>query len=200
MNQKIPRLLLGAALVWLCPAAFAGDAGFSVKVTQQSLEPLPPAVFVRVTCEQTRLVFLAPHGFRCASHEERREVRLIARDDTAAIALTFHPAPPAETNAAPYWRAQLLGRYAGAQVVEQFTETAAGVSGPAFDLLWERRDSPPLKLRSVFIPLGKHWVELTLITTPAAFEQDRHALNQVALSLRGAEGAEPVAPVLSNKI
>ena len=200
MSKKIPWLLFGAALAWLCPGAFADDTGFSVKITQQSLDPLPPAMFVRVACQQTRVVFLAPHGFKCTSHEERREVRLVARNDTSAIALTFHTAELTETNAAPYWRAQLLGRYAGAQVVEHFTESAAGASGPAFDLVWERRDSPPLKLRSMFIPLGKQWVELTLITTPAAFEQDRHALNQVALSLRAAEGVEAVAPVLSNKI
>ena len=200
MTGKIFWLRLGLAVVFLARTALAGDEAFSVKLTQQSLAPLPPAVLARVVCGQTRLAFLVPPGFKCTSHEERREVRLLARNDTSAIALAFHAVTLAETNAAPHWRGQILERYAGAKVVEEFAGTAGGASGPGFDVVWERRGSPALKLRSMLVPLGKHWVELTLITTPEAFEQDRHALNQVALSLRAAEGADAVAPVLSNKI
>jgi hypothetical protein len=85
-------------------------------------------------------------------------------------------------------------------VIEELPTSAAGANGLALDLAWNNGGKNENRLRAMFMPVGAQWLELTLLATSDNFENDRHALNQVALSLRAAEGTEPQPPVLSNKI
>ena len=195
-----PLVLLAAALTPV-PAMFADDDNeFTVRITQQAFDPLPPVSFVRVANDSVHLVFIAPSGYRCVSNDERREVRLTARDGSASITLRFHGVQLPESEAIAIWRDLLAERHTGAQVLEEFTQAVAGGARPAFDLLWKRSGSPTLKLRSIFIPVGEQCIEVSLVSTPENFEQDRHALTQILVSLRSAEGKDPAPPELSNKI
>ena len=208
---------LGLALVGAdsAPAQAPAADAFSVKITTQSLAPLPPITLVRVRAGGTRIVFVAPRDFRYRNHEDRAEVRFLSADDSCSVSLAFRPAEvvPAEVAAAAAanpeaagaelaarWRASLLARYPNAKILEEFTETAGGAAGPACDLLWANAGGGELKVRSALLRFGAHWVELSLTSAPGAFEQNRHAFNDVLLTLRAAEGQDPPAPEFSNKI
>lgn len=208
---------LGLALVGAgsAPAQIPAANSFTVKITEQSLAPLPPITLVRVRAGSTRVVFVAPRHFRSRNHEDRSEVRFISANDSCSVNLAFRPAEPVSAEAASAaaanpepakaelaarWRASLLERYPNAKILEEFTETSGGAAGPACDLLWPNAGRGELKIRSTLLRFGTHWVELTLTAAPAAFEQSRHAYNDVLLTLRAAEGQDPPAPEFSNKI
>ena len=209
---QLGLILLALALI-VCDAARAQTPAadsFSVKITEQSLAPLPPITLVRVRAGGTRVVFAAPRHFRFRNHEDRSEVRFVSADDSCSLSLVFRPAeaaPAAGTNpeeakaeVAARWRAGLLARYPKAQILEEFTETAGGTAGPACDLLWPNAGRGELKLRTTVLRFGTHWVELTLTSAPGSFEQNRHAFNEIVLTLRAAEGQDSPAPEFSNKI
>ena len=216
---RSPFTLVWPALAWLAMAILAGDSAraqnagasaFSVQITQQALDPLPPITLVRVRVGGTRVVFAAPRGFRFRNHEDRSEVRFLSADDSCSLTLAFRPAeaapagvPDAEVAKAAIaadWRATLLARYPNAKILEEFTQHAAGAAGPACDLAWPNAGSGELKIRTVLLRLGAHSIELTLTSAPGAFEQNRHAFNDVLLTLRAADGQDPPAPEFSNKI
>ncbi|GDY22562.1 hypothetical protein LBMAG56_39090 [Verrucomicrobiota bacterium] len=203
-------LLLALAACDYAHAQAPSADSFNVKITEQNLAPVPPITLVRVRAGSTRVVFVAPRGFRSRNHEDRSEVRFLSPDDSCSVNLAFRPAdaaPAAGTSPesaaaelAARWHTSLLTRYPGAKILEAFTETAGGTSGPACDLLWTNDGRGELKLRLTLLRFGAHWVELTLISAPASFEQNRHACNDVLLTLRAAEGQDPPAPEFSNKI
>ncbi len=215
----IPHLHIRTATFLLAPILFAshsahaqtpGPGTFSVRITEQSLPPLPPVALVRVTSGRQRLAFVAPRGFRHRSREGRSEVLLLSPADSCSLTLTLHPAQPATTpgvtpeaaaaETAAHWRATLLAKFPGAAVVEEFTQHSAGTSGPAFDLLKPNSRGGDLKIRSAFLPLGGQVIELMLVASAASFEQDCHAFSEVAQTLRAAEGSDPPAPELSSQL
>ncbi len=210
LNLGLVLLLLTLIVCDRARAQAPPPNSFSVKITEQSLAPLPPITLVRVRAGGTRVVFVAPRHFRFRNHEDRSEIRFLSADDSCSLSLVFRPAEaapaatanPEEVRAelAARWRASLLARYPNAKLLEEFTETAAGAAGPTCDLLWTNAGGGELKLRATLLRFGAHWVELTLTSAPASFEQNRHALNDILLTLRAAEGQDPPAPEFSNQI
>ncbi len=127
-----------------------------------------------------------PAGFRTQVSDEKKELSLLSLDQLGKISVQI-----VETGGATVpelnnreMRAQALARQPGAKVVDEFVLTAAGKSGPAFELEWWTEAKTKMSMRMGFIPFAGGHLEVTVFAPSSKFRNFDGPLNQLLLSIR----------------
>ena len=214
--RLVPRLL--QPLAWLVAGILSHASTSAQRPAETTVTNLPPItvrldreivpgmeplsrVYVGVGTNQ--LALLAPLGFRIRSEPEQRKVVFSQPEGRCNIQFRLH-APPLAPDAKGLkpepFRQLLLERHPGAQVVEEYTLSAGGQSGPAFDLAWRTPTGLWLFVRTVYIPSDAGILEFSMITDPDKAAEFRHVFNGVLLTFRSSRGGKLEVTPLSNQL
>jgi hypothetical protein len=161
-----------------------------------------PARRAYLTAGTNRFAFLVPEDFRLDASDPQK-VTVVSPDNTKVLTVRIlGPMPPEtwELQAATY-RELLLERNPDVQIREEFSLTAAGRRGPAFDLQWSTSTGGQQACRIAFIPSNAGVLEFSLLTSRELFAQAQPSLYLIMLTFRAsdAKGRLDIAP-LSDKL
>ena len=158
------------------------------------------------TVGTNQFAFIVPKGYFIRADEANRQLRAVERDDKCSITVRLFTAP---TNAvdqatgtlkAEAFREVVLQRFTNSRILEEFTLTAGGRAGPAFDLAWKNEAGLTLQSRIAFIPTVAGVMEFHLLTTGAEMKEFKYALNTLMLTVRVGETGKLALPELSDKL
>lgn len=145
-----------------------------------------------------RFAFVMPSGFRMdASNPEK----IVLTDSNYSCFLTVRVAgrPTGQEVELETGRELVLNQHPGATILEQFLQSAANRSGPAFDLQWEASNGSMQSARVAFIPSAAGILEFSVLSKPDKFAESKHMLNFLMLTFRSNEGGKLEMPVFSDK-
>jgi hypothetical protein len=196
------RLLhLALFSVWLLAGrASADDSVAAVRTNSQVIavasrneevignEPVRRAYLTHGTNE---FAFVVPQEFRLdATNPEK--VLLVKSDYSCYF--TFRligPAPALAQELKPEtYRELALDQHPGATIMDESSATAAGHSGPAFELQWKPPGTTAQRARLAFIPSAAGVMEFRVVAGTNKFTEARHAFNFVLLNFRSNEGGK----------
>lgn len=141
-----------------------------------------------VILENSQFSFLPPRGWNVQSSASEKLIRLVRPESAALIIVHIiedkpSEAPPSTVEAL---RPRVLSRYPGARIVEEFSASGMGQSGPAFDLEGPRTNHGRERTRLVFIPFPGGYLDCALTVSADRIGHAYHDLNQLLLSFRRA--------------
>jgi len=187
------------------PRATNALPAFEVKTLREGSEGFGLFHRVYVTIGTNKAAFLVPGGYRMQTDAQGWRIALTEPQGRSTITILFYAPQPATTPQPKPAVLQLkpetcleilLRRHPNAKLIEQFTSTAAGMTGPAFELSLRNDVSPPQLSRAVFIPALASLVEFQLVGNADTFAESRTALNTLLLTFRVAEnGKLEIAPI-----
>ena len=184
------------------PAAVTNSPPFTVIMAREEVPGMNPVTRTHVTVGTNKFALLTPSGYRTSADSVQRKV-VIVRDD-GRCSLNFRIAGPMPTGtnglSAEPFRKLLLERHAGAKIVEEFTLTASGKSGPAFDLNWRTPGGLTVFTRTAFIPSEGGVLEFSLVSDDPDKAGELHSVfNAFLLTFRASRGGKIEITPLSNK-
>lgn len=144
--------------------------------------------------------FVVPPGFRFDGSNPEKLV-LVKNDYTCFINFRVVKPGPSEAGELKVegLRQTLLSRYPGARVLEEFTQSAANQSGPAFDLQFRSAADVLQSARVVFIPSAAGVLEFTLVANADQFTDGREAFNTLLLTFCTNQGGKLEITPFSDK-
>jgi hypothetical protein len=153
-----------------------------------------------VTLGTNEFAFVVPKGYRMdASIPEK--ITLIKDDYACSISLHFASAksngaaqPQADTV-----RQTVLERYPSTKIRDEFSQTAAGSRGPAFDLQFPNAAGALQFARVVFIPYANGVIEFTLLSNPDQFAIGQYAFDTLLLTFSSNQDGKLSITPLSDK-
>ncbi|MSU20297.1 MAG: hypothetical protein EXS30_02755 [Pedosphaera sp.] len=145
-----------------------------------------PALVVML--ESSQFSFLPPRGWNVQPSASEKLIRLVRPESAALIILHIiedktSGALPSKVEAL---RPSVLSRYPGARIVEEFSASGMGQSGPAFDLERPHTNHGRERTRVVFIPFPGGYLDCALTVSADKVGHEYHDLNQLLLSFRRA--------------
>lgn len=203
-----------AAISW---AGLLSCAAGADEPSALSEPPSPPASFQAtlrngetVGVEQVRraylssgtnqFVFVVPPGFRMDGSNPEK---VILSDATYSCFLALRIAGPLPGKIrdlrADFCRDLLLQQHPGAKISDEFSQSAANYTGPAFDAKWEGPSGTTQFARVVFLPSPVGILEFSLLSKPDKFAEGKGLLNFLLLSFRSNESGTLDLPVYSDK-
>jgi hypothetical protein len=173
---------------------------FEMEFKPQYVQDLGTLYYGFVTQGTNRFVFLLPEGFRSDISPDKCSLK--SADFSTSILLQMYSYPVGVTSEemAVQLRERLLRDHPGAEVLEQFSLSAANHTGPAFDIQWYPKHTAAYRMRSTFIPFGDAVLELRLETSRQDFEKNKGFLNTVLITFRGAENGKLEIPQISTRL
>jgi hypothetical protein len=174
-----------------------------LQVTVVNAMPRGEPVFrACVTAGTNKFAFLVPGGFRLdANHSTPEVISLVSKNYNGWLTLRIAgPMPEGgkELESGPC-RELLLSRHPGAKILNEFSLTAAGRSGLAFDLQWEMTGGMMQSMRVAFIPSEVGVLEFSLAASQRAFSKYQGSFNTMLISFRASVNGKLEAPPLSDK-
>ena len=179
------------------PSAFGGNlpatgatnkSSFHVSSVAQTIHGGIQIPALVVALENSQFSFLPPRGWNVQSSASEKLIRLV-RPESAAL-IIVHIIEDKTTEALPSTvealRPRVLSRYPGAKIVEEFSASGLGQSGPAFDLEGQRTNHGRERTRLVFIPFPGGYLDCALTVSADKIGHEYHDLNQLLLSFRRA--------------
>ena len=145
-----------------------------------------------------QFAFVVPEGFRMdASNPER----VVLADSNYNFFLSVRIVVPGRFRDAQtdLCRDLLLKQHPGARISDEFSQSAANRSGPAFDAQWDAVGGTVQSARVAFIPTSIGILEFSLLSRPDKFAQGKYYLNFLLLTFRSNEGGTLELPVFSDK-
>jgi hypothetical protein len=146
---------------------------------------------VYVTANTNTFAFILPRDFRLDASSGKKIV--LSETDNCYLVMRII-APLGKDSSAPSFREMVLKEHPGATILEEFSHTAAGRSGPAFDLQSTNSSQVVQCARIVFIPSPVGTVEISLRSDKDKFAVSNHALNRVLWSFCTDEDG-PIKPM-----
>lgn len=196
-----------ATLAFTALAAVAASATESatnklhVVTTKEAMLGRDPITRAYVTSATKKFTFIVPSGFRLDA-SKGDELILTSADYASCITLRVvgrngGDAPPTENS----FRSLVLNRYSETEIVEEFSLSAAGFSGPAFDVRGKTSEGLTRACRVSFIPCGGQTLEFGVVSASNKFNSATAELQSVMLTFRvGEANAKPEVAVLSEKL
>lgn len=156
-----------------------------------------PTVIVKA--ERTQFSFVPPPGWRVQLASEKKQIRLVASESGSLILVEIieRHEPKLPSQEADFLRTQVLGRYPNSRITDEFSASALGTDGPAFDLEWRTPHNVSLAARFVRIPFEDGRLEISLSAPSSHIKHSFHDLNCLLLSFRSAplNGSLELQPV-----
>jgi hypothetical protein len=142
---------------------------------------------VYLTAGAEKFAFLVPEGFGIdTSAPDKVTLSHVGVGNVSVQFVGTGAEETKETQLAVY-RQSLAREYPGLKIREEFSLTAAGQAGPAFDLSWLSSGGLQRSARVAFIPLKTGLVEFSLQSNPGNFEQALTHLHFVMLTFRASD-------------
>ncbi len=144
--------------------------------------------------------FVMPPEFRLDASNPEKLV-LVKSDYTCFINLrimrmgTASSAPPKPETL----RGPLLSRYPSARILEEFNQSAANQTGPAFDLQFRSAAGMLQSARIAYIPCAAGLIEFTLVANADQFVNGQYAFSSLLLTFCTNEGGKLEIVPLSDK-
>ena len=184
------------------PAATNAPPPITVRQEREVVPGMDPIYRIYVTAGTNRFALLTPNGFRASADPQAGVVTLSHAAGGCNLRFQLGGPMPADAKElkAEMLREPLLARYPGARVLDEFTVTAAGHSGPAFDLNWPAPSGLPLFIRAAFVPSDAGILEFTMTTSPAKARESHPVFNAFLLTFRASQGGKLEVTPLSNKL
>jgi hypothetical protein len=143
--------------------------------------------------------FLPPPGWRVQFDPSEKRVKLVRSENGSLIEVSFAEKKATEETTASIeaLRQTLSSRYPGAKIIEEFSISALGQPGVAFELEWRSGNSLRQFIRVAFVHFPGGGLEVSLAAPSDVFRQNFHAFNQLLLSFRHAplDGKLEIQPV-----
>ena len=181
--------------------AAAIPATLQISVENEIVPNLAPVPRAYVTAGTNKFAFLVPGDFRVdANNPALDTVSLISSDFTSWLTLRIAgPAPSdgGELESQPY-RELLLSQYPGATILDEFSLTAAGRSGPAFNLQ-KSVGGVMQSMRVAFIPSDAGVLEFSLLASRDNFPKQQAKFNALLLTFRASVDGKLEIPPVSDK-
>jgi hypothetical protein len=156
---------------------------------------------VYVDFGSSRYAFVLPPGYRMDATSEKERITLSTPDYSTFITLRIL-SPQTEggagLNSVPC-RSLLLERYPGAKILEEFLQSAADRSGPAFDFQFTNRSGAVQCGRLAFIPARGAVLEFSVITPTDQFGDGQYWLSSVMSTFRSNNQGKLVIAPLSDR-
>lgn len=203
LNTKF-ALALGALLALaVAPRSLAaeGTNTFQVITAQEAMVGRQPLTRAYVTNGEKRFTFVVPDGFRLDSSKPQ-EILITSPDYSTAITLKFATqVANSRTTEPETYRGVVKDLYPQTEVAEEFSLSAAGNTGPAFDVRGKTSEGLARSARISFIPCAGQLVEFRLITSPEKFRSSAGELQSLMLTFRAGDvGTKPEVAVLSEHL
>jgi hypothetical protein len=186
-----------------------GDVQTNVPAITAQLQPevvpgFPPITRVIASVGTNKFAFLAPRSFRVDASNPQKIILTSTNEITFITVSVLHPAPKETSTEKKVsfrdtCRELLLAEHPGGKILSEFTRSADGRSGPAFDLQCPVPAGGVQSARVAFIPTPVGVLEFELITRPDLFRSAGYKLNNVILSFRVSKNGKLKIVPLSNK-
>lgn len=133
-----------------------------------------------------RLTFRYPPDTLARQDATQSRVVFVARDDSYSISVQLKDseAVGATNFTAEAWRALLTARHSELHELDAFTGHALGTNGPVLDFTWRAAGRIRLFSRAVLLPVPGGRVEVMLLADQQQFENGKHRLGTLLLTLR----------------
>lgn len=181
-------------------AATNQPTALSTMLKSEEMVALQPVQRAYVTYGTNQFAFVVPHGYRMdASNPEK--IVLFNSDYSCYIAFRIAESLGYGSRdvLSSACRQLVLERYPNAKILDEFSQSAASHSGPAFDLQWTNSARITQFTRVAFIPTAAGVLEFTLVTNAGKFTEGQYFLNSVMLTFRTNEGGKLHISPLSDK-
>jgi hypothetical protein len=145
---------------------------------------------VFVTSGTNEFVFVAPLGLRADANLNRMVLQ--SADSTYFLSFRILRTADADPNPenADVYREFLLNQFPGAKVTEEFSRTAAGRNGPAFDLRVNIARGVERAVSVALIPSAAGVLEFTLNADLSKSSDARNAFNSMLRTFRSNENGK----------
>jgi len=139
-----------------------------------------------IVAQTNQFSFVLPPGFRRQVDQSEKKVSLVSTSYTCAITATIHEtALDGKVDLQPeIVRQQVLSRYKGARITDEFSASIESMSGPAFEVEWTSDTGKKMTTRTAFVPYPGGHIELSMQSPTEEVRAYDHALNQLLLSFR----------------
>jgi hypothetical protein len=136
--------------------------------------------------ETNQFSFVVPLGFRSQAEQSQKRIILTSRDHACSIVMQVHESPTRSTPKLKpeEHRAQVLSRYPGAKIVDEFTASIESQSGPAFEVEWQPQVGGLTATRLAFVPYAGGYLEFVINAPVERIRKFDPVLNQLLLSFR----------------
>lgn len=207
---NLHRVLLICGLAsWAAPGfAAEGDAPTAGGTNTMQTTTARESIFGKeqitrayVTSGKKTFTFVVPQGYRVDSSNPE-ELILAGPGFSNFISLHVRGEASAEKPlSTEMYRGVATGRFSDAEIVEEFSLSAANASGPAFELHGKTATGLARSARVAFIPCGGQVVEFCLTANPEKYGPSLKDLQTLMLTFRVSDaGGKPDIAVLSEKI
>lgn len=182
-------------------ATETNTVAFQLATYKEPLLGREPVTRASLSCGNKRFTFLVPNGYRVDASDPAKVV-LTSGDFRSYITLraanlTCGEKAPQETEC----KARLLEKYPEANIIEEFTSSAGGFAGPAFDLRSKTEGGAITAARVAYIPGLSGALEFSLVTSPEQFGKSLGQLHSVMLTFRASEvGGKVEVAALSDRL
>ena len=191
------RDLTAGLLLALPLLASAGEAG-----TAEKPPSAPPPLNARfrqenspsggevtrgvLVAQSNQFSFVLPPGFRAEVDKSKKRLALTATDFSCALIVQVHEwAIEGQADLKPdTLRSQVLASHPKATILDDFTATIEGQTGPGFELEWFSSQGIKMTARVAFVPCSGGHLEVALQGMADPVRERGHLLNQLLLSLR----------------
>lgn len=179
-------------------------APLTTRVIEETVPGLPPIARTYLTIGTNKFAFLIPRGYRLDPVSAER-VNIVAKDQTSFISVrrltgTNAPSGPSQKlTATKRFRDLVLAEYSDARIREEFSRSAGGRSGPAFDFEWHLSSAVLSVGRVAFIPTDAGVLEFKLVAPPKYFRAATYKYNNLLLSFSASKDGKLETVCLSNK-
>jgi hypothetical protein len=185
------------------PAAGGNPPAFRVALkTEESAAGAGRSQIQRLhlTLGTNQYACVVPAGFRVDASNPQK---IVISDPTYAcfitIRLTGRPAAGAKGLPAEACREMALGRFPGARIASESSESVGHLSGPSFDLQWKNSAGTDQSARLVFVSTPVGIVEFSLLAASNKFREGTVLFGSLLSSFRGSEGGKLELPAVSDK-
>lgn len=122
------------------------------------------------------------------------------RDNAGISVGPFTPeAAPEGTPIKSIYIASITNRFPGATITTEFTLTAGGHPGAAFDAVWYKFGQSHI-IRTVYVPVGGTVIQFQLTVIDENFKRYKNLFNTVLVTFRDGQGGQVDAPKFSSKL
>ena len=155
-----------------------------------------------VTAGVERFSLLVPPGFRGRASDPSRMTLVTTNFDRVFCMRSAGPIPldgqPLDPETC---RRSIITAHPGAKILQEFSRTADGRSGPVFDAEWTESGGVGRRARIAFIPSRRSILEFSMLCSPDVFERGCQALNTIFATFRASDekGELHISP-LSDKL
>lgn len=139
-----------------------------------------------LAAEGTEYAFVPPFEWRAGAESSRQRVVLTSRDRTASITIAFTPPNPAlQADAeAGQLKEQVLKRFPGGRIVEEYPSYTANQTGRGFEVLWTGPGNVQMTSRIVFFPTKTGGLEFHLTAATVRFKTVSRTIGSVITSFQ----------------